>query len=136
MQLRLTLNQIMVGGASVFKSGEEPNKLLQGFSFMGHGAVYQLAPQNASEQFRYWTATNMDKHELMLLFFNLVNDNKFVKEGAKIILDSIRTNTKIYVPLPTEELSLQEAISYDSMTDEKFAELEQQNHETVKTEGL
>ena len=66
----------------------------------------------------------MDKHELMLLFFNLVNDNKLVKEGAKIILDSIRTNTKIYVPMPTRELLLPEAVTYDSMTDEKFAELE------------
>ena len=103
------MNQIMVGGASVFKAGEEPNKFLQGFSFAGHGAVYQLAPQNASEQFRYWVATNMDKHELMLIFFNLVNDNKLVKETSKIILDSIRTNTKIYVPMLTPVLSLAEA---------------------------
>ena len=119
----MTLNQIMVGGASVFKSGEEENKFLQGFSFMGHGAVYQLAPKNASEQFRYWVTTNMDKHELMLLFFNLVNDNKLVKEGSKLILDSIRTNAKIYAPMLTEELTLAEAESYNSMTDEKFLHL-------------
>mmetsp|Transcript_42851 Transcript_42851/g.56648 ORF Transcript_42851/g.56648 Transcript_42851/m.56648 type:complete len:98 (-) Transcript_42851:1024-1317(-) len=96
----------MVGGASIFKSGEEANKFMKGFSLMGHGALYQLAPENASEQFRYWVTTNLHKHELMLLFFNIVNDNKLVKEGAKIILDTIRTNTKIYVPMLTAEFTL------------------------------
>lgn len=45
----------------------------------------------------------------MLFFFNLMNDNKLVKEGAKLILDSIKTNLKIYVPMLTPVLTLEEA---------------------------
>ena len=44
----------------------------------------------------------------MLLFFNLMNDNKLVKEGAKIILDSIKTNKKIFVPMLTKKLTMAE----------------------------
>ena len=68
---------------------------MQGLSLMSNSVHYQLSPESASEQFRYWVATNQDKHEDMLFFFNLLNDNKIVKEGAKIILDRIQTNMKI-----------------------------------------
>lgn len=54
----------------------------------------------------------------MLFFFNLVNENKLVKEGAKIILDKISSNLKIYVPQPTRTLTMEEASSYDGMTNE------------------
>ena len=59
----------------------------------------------------------------MLFFFNLLNDNKIVKEGAKIILDRIQTNMKLYVPMLTPTFTLEESLSYDNMTDEKFREL-------------
>ena len=59
----------------------------------------------------------------MLKFFNIVNDNKLVKEGAKVILDSIRTNHKLFAPMLTREFTLEESHQYDSMSDEKFNEL-------------
>ena len=70
----------------------------------------------------------------MLLFFNIVNDNKLVKEGAKIILDKIVSNLKIYVPLPTRVLTMQEASTYDGMINERFKELSQQARETIRTD--
>lgn len=73
----------------MFKSKEEKSTVMQGLSAMGHGAMYQFVPENASEQFRYWTATNMHNYKVMLFFFNIQNDNKLVKEGSKIILDKI-----------------------------------------------
>ena len=59
----------------------------------------------------------------MLFFFNLLNDNKIVKEGAKIILDRIQTNMKIYAPMIAPVFTMQESLSYDDMTDERFTEL-------------
>ena len=61
----------------------------------------------------------------MLVFFNLLNDNKIVKEGAKIILDRIYTNMKIYVPMLTPKFTMEESLSYDNMTDARFEELSQ-----------
>ncbi len=81
---------------------------MKGLTMLSHGAVYRLSPENASDQFRYWVMTNQHNYEAMLLFFNLMNDNKLVKEGAKIILDSIKTNTKIYVPMLTKKLTMAE----------------------------
>jgi hypothetical protein len=52
-----------------------------------------------------------------------MNDNKLVKEGAKIILDSIKTNTKIFVPMLAPKLTMAEQYQYDSMTDEKFTQI-------------
>ena len=74
-------------------------------------------------------ATNQDKHEDMLFFFNLLNDNKIVKEGAKIILDRIQTNMKLYVPMLTQPFTLEESLSFDNMTDERFRELTQNRTE-------
>ena len=74
-------------------------------------------------------ATNQDKHEDMLFFFNLLNDNKIVKEGAKIILDRIPTNMKIYAPMITPKFTMQESLTYDDMTDARFEELTHQRRE-------
>lgn len=71
-------------------------------------------------------ATNQENHEVVLYFFNLMNDNKFVKEGAKIILDSIKTNMKIYVPMIAPQFTMEESLTYDSMTDQKFEQLRQE----------
>ena len=87
---------------------------------MSNSVHYQLQPDSASEQFRYWVAMNQDKHEDMLFFFNLMNDNKIGKEGAKIILDRITTNMKIYAPMLTPTFTMEESLSYDNMTDERF----------------
>ena len=57
-ELRQTMNSIMVSGASVLKCKEEKSSLFQGLSLIGHSAVYNLLPENASEQFRYWIAKN------------------------------------------------------------------------------
>ena len=88
-ELRKTLNNVLVGGAAVYKAMEEKNSFMQGISLMSNSVHYQLQPEGASEQFRYWIGTNQHQHETMLIFFNLMNDNKFVKEGAKMILDRI-----------------------------------------------
>ena len=39
-QLRSTMNQVMVGGASVFKSKEEKNQVMQGISLMSNSVHY------------------------------------------------------------------------------------------------
>ena len=69
----------------------------------------------------------------MLFFFNLLNDNKIVKEGAKIILDRIQTNMKIYAPMLTKKLTMEESLSYDDMNDARFDELSQYREEQVST---
>lgn len=130
------MNQVMVGGASVFKSHEENNSFMKGLSLMSNSVHYQFQPESASEQFRYWVATNQHQHEIMLVFFNLLNDNKIVKEGAKIILDRIYTNMKIYVPMLTPKFTMEESLSYDNMTDARFEELSQTRQEEVRTEGV
>jgi hypothetical protein len=65
-------------------------------------------------------ASNTHDYKAMLHFFNLQNDNKFVKEGSKIILDSIHTNLKIYAPMLARKFTLEESHSYDNMTNERF----------------
>ena len=72
----------------------------------------------------------------MLFFFNLLNDNKIVKEGAKIILDRITTNKKIYAPMLTPIFTMQESLSYDDMTDARFEEISQQAREQIRTEDV
>ena len=99
----------MVSGASIFHSGQLENKFNQGFSFMIHWPLYQLTPEKAVDQFRYWVTTNRHNHELMLTFFNILNDNKLVKEGGKLILDPIATNLKLYLPMLTKELTFAES---------------------------
>ena len=121
----------MVGGASVYKSKEETNKFMEGVALVSSSVHYQISPELASEQFRYYVATNQENHEVVLYFFNLMNDNKFVKEGAKIILDSIKTNMKIYVPMIAPQFTMEESLTYDSMTDQKFEQLRQERQPEV-----
>jgi len=35
----------------------------------------------------------------MIIFFNMQNNNKAVKEGNKLVLESILINQKIFVPM-------------------------------------
>ena len=69
----------------------------------------------------------------MLTFFNLQNDNKLIKESAKITLDSIRVNTKIYVPMLAPRFTLSESNSYDSLTDSRFEAISATARETLVT---
>lgn len=48
-ELRSTLNQIMVGGASVYKSKEETNKFMEGVALVSSSVHYQISPELASE---------------------------------------------------------------------------------------
>lgn len=98
---------------------------------MIHWPLYQLTPEKAVDQFRYWVTTNRHNHELMLTFFNILNDNKLVKEGGKLILDSIATNLKLYLPMLTKELTFAESDSYDSMTDAMFTDLSASLQESI-----
>ena len=49
-----------------------------------------------------------------------MNENSLVKEGNKLLLDSIATNMKIFVPMLASRLSLKEQYAYDDLTDDKF----------------
>ena len=122
-ELRSTMDRIMAGGASVLKSTEEKNKLKRGLSLVSHSAIYNMQPHQASDQFRYWVSSNQHNHKDMLKFFNIVNENKLVKQGNKLLLDRIETNMRIYVPMLTPKLNMQEQYNYDDMTDEKFQSL-------------
>ena len=95
------LNNIMVSGASMFKSTEKDGMFMRGFSMISNGALYHLNPESAIDQFRYWVTTNLHNHEIMLKVFNFINENKLAKEGNKIIIDSIGVNMKIVVPMLT-----------------------------------
>ena len=125
-ELRSSLNTICKVGASVLKSTEEASSVKKSFQLCSSLAVYSLKPKQASDQFRYWIATNQDNYKGVLTFFNLVNENKFVKETNKIQLASIVTNQRIYVPMLAPRLTLEEQFAYDDMTDDKFAELKRQ----------
>ena len=93
-------------------------------SMFGHGSVYLMAPKNAAEQSRYWNILNNTDHRIMTSYIDKLTKNKDMKKMMKKALDPIETNMKIYVPMLTQELSLGEAESYDSLTDEKFCEFE------------
>jgi len=93
-------------------------------SMFGHGSVYLMAPRNAAEQSRYWNVLNNTDHRIMTSFIDTVTKNKDLRKRLKKDLDPIETNMKIYVPMLTQELSMSEAESYDSLTDEKFCEFE------------
>ena len=100
---------------------------------IGNATIYKLDPESAIDQFRYWVTTNLHNHEIMLKFFNLVNENKLAKEGNKIILDSIRTNMKLVVPMLTSQFTLAESKTYDSLTDAKFQQIVAQAREEIGT---
>ena len=110
----------MVGGASTYASTEKTNSLMQNISFIDNHLHFMMQPDEASEHFRYFIATNHGNHEVLLYFFNLVNENRFIKEGVKILYDSIQTNMRIYVPMLAPIFTLEESHSYDSMDDEQF----------------
>ena len=56
------------------------------------GVYFRLLKEEGSAQFRYWIAENKHDARKMCAFFNLQNDNKYIKEGMKITLDSIAIN--------------------------------------------
>ena len=62
-------------------------------------------------------STNRDNPEVVLKFFNVVNDNKFVKSGAAMALPGIKVRRKIYVPKMVKEFELEETKQYCNMTD-------------------
>ena len=130
-QLRQNLNNIFIAGAATFNSGVKENRLTKVFSFMKHSAAFQMSPGAASDQFRYFQTTNLHNHELILKFFNLINENKLVKSSFKVMFDSIETNQKLYVPMLTREFTLEESLRYDSMTDAKFNELASRVQEQI-----
>lgn len=72
----------------------------------------------------------------MLFFFNLLNDNKIVKEGAKIILDRITTNMKIYAPMLTQKFTIEESLSYDSLDSARFEKLVAGRRERVREDHV
>ncbi len=57
----------------------------------------------------------------MITFFNMQNNNKAVKEGQKLILNSIAVNQKLFVPMIAKVLDIKEAMSYEDLGDEKLA---------------
>ena len=56
----------------------------------------------------------------MLTFFNIQNESKMVKQSSKIVLDSIKVNQIIYVPMLSKVFDMEEANKYDNLTDQKL----------------
>ena len=133
-ELRSFMNQIMVSAASVYKSKEESNKFMEGLALVSNNVHYQIMPEQAAEQYRYYVAANMQNHEAVLHFFNLQSSNKLIKEGAKIILDSIKTNMRIYVPMLAPPFTMEESYTYDDMNEEMFEHLRLERQETIRNE--
>ena len=96
---------------------------------MFRNAFYQMQPEQGIDEFRYWVSTNLHKHEMMLAFFNIINENLIVREGMRVIFDSIKTNKMLYLPMLAPEFTLTESKSYDSMTDEKFNEIKSMSNQ-------
>jgi ribosomal protein L13 len=53
----------------------------------------------------------------MVVFFNSANANVLVKNASKILIDGIKVNQKIYVPMLARVFDLQESQKYDNLTD-------------------
>ena len=103
----------MVGGAAVFASFEEANKLDKAMTLAFKGSYYQINKEDATDQFNFYFATHMNTEpEKILEFFNLQNDTWLVKNGNKVLYDSIETNCVIYVPMIVKKFDLEEANSY------------------------
>jgi hypothetical protein len=50
--------------------------------------------------------------ERILEFFNMQNDVWLVKNGNKVLYDSIETNQVLYVPMLVKKFDLEEASTY------------------------
>lgn len=91
-QLKFTLDSLVSSGAAVFCALEESNMIKQLWKAATHGAYYRMVDGEGSAQFRYWVSQNKHDVKKLCTFFRLQNDNKLIKEGSKIMLDSIVTN--------------------------------------------
>ena len=96
-----------------------------------HGAYYRIQQDEGSAQFRYWISQNKTESEKMCKFFNLQNDNMFIKEGSKLILDIIAHNQVFYVPMITKIFDMEESIQYDLLTDQEVTKLSQRTESLI-----
>ena len=122
-QLRFLMNSIVATGSAAFKMMEEESLVKKGWSGITHGAYYRVMKEEGSAQFRYWIAENRHDYKKMLTFFNIQNESKMVKQSSKIVLDSIKVNQIIYVPMLSKIFDMEEANKYDNLTDQKLQEI-------------
>ena len=119
-QLRFLMNSIVASGSTAFTMMEKDGLLSKGFAGLTHGAYYRVMKEEGSAQFRFWIAENRHDHKKMLTFFNIQNESTMVKKSSTVVIDKIRTNQVIYVPMMAKTLDLAEAAKYDNLTNEKL----------------
>lgn len=66
--------------------------------------------------------TMRGNHKAILGFFTL-EDQEYVKIAKERTLDSIKTSTSFYVPMLAKQFDMEEAMSYDKLTDEKVRQI-------------
>ena len=66
----------------------------------------------------------------MLSFYNIMCHSKNVKRGMTLSIDGIRTKQIIFVPMLARRLTIAESNTYDSLSEERFNEL-QANPEVI-----
>ena len=114
------MNSLVASGSTAFKMMEDESLISKGFIGLTHGAYYRIMKEEGSAQFRYWIAENRHDHVKMLTFFNMQNESEMVKQSSKVVLDSIKTNQIIYVPMMSQIFDLEEASKYDNLTNERL----------------
>ena len=117
------MNQVATGGATMITSLQSNDSTFQkGLSILSKGAFYQFNKDQAREQFQYAMNTMRGNHKAILGFFTL-EDQEYVKMAKERTLDSIKTSTSFYVPMIVKPFDLEEANSYDKLTNEKVREI-------------
>lgn len=100
------MNTICAGGAAVFNSLEHENILMLGLKVATNATYYRIQNEQGVLQFRYWIGANRHDYKKLLTFFNMQNNNTAVKNGEKILLQSIAENRKLFVPMLAKPFTL------------------------------
>ena len=113
---------------------EQNNFFSQSVAALSHGTMYSINPNLGIDQFRFWLATNRNNPKLILKFFDIQNDNKFIKSSSSLGLPSINQRQKIYCPMLVRDFDMKESNQYNNLTDEKFLELTKNRKEKIMHE--
>lgn len=132
-----TLNLIMNGAAAFWEGidSESDSFVTQGLSISKNAVYYQMKDDLGQLEFRYWLATHRYDYQKMIGFYQSPAKNKVVKEATKVLMPSIEVNQKLWVPMLAKVLDIEEAATYDNLSDQmvkKFREKPEVMHKLQK----
>ncbi|CDW72983.1 hormone sensitive [Stylonychia lemnae] len=104
------ISNMALGGAMLTQGMKSNNSFSRFFRAIGYSTYYLAAKKDRTNQYQYFIA-NPNKEHLGKMF--LMPDSQFVKNMYKINIPKILLKQKIYVPMLTKKLKVEEAQSYE-----------------------